>query len=244
MKAEAGLDRPEVPELREPAERSRNRGRLSPNKERGTTHIEHLTSDRGALQEVAVRGRQVVETRADRGLDGDGNAVARRRVGPRELDHEEWVPCRAKRRTFIGGSGTESERGGIPLVERADVDVQPITTRSYSGLRELRTGGREHKDRNPRTRRDAFEKTNELRVGPVKVVDPDHDRAVFSEGAEISPPAGRECLEPLGGTQAQEPAPCASAAAVSAVWAASVINSATRAAIVFAVGCPRSLARI
>ena len=107
VKTEARLDRSEVAQLREMAERRRNTGEFSPSEEGGSAHVEHLACDRGVLQQVAVGGRQLVQPRTDRALNRDGNVVPLGRTGPRELDHEERVAFRAEGRALIGRSGTQ-----------------------------------------------------------------------------------------------------------------------------------------
>ena len=122
----------------------------------------------------------------------------------RELDHEERIAFRTEGRAFIGRTGVHRECCCVRDVERADVDGHPIATGSSCGILELGTGRTDDEDRSPRLGGDAIKETNELRIGPMEVVDPDDDRAIGSERAEITSPRARERFETLGRTEADE----------------------------------------
>jgi len=83
--------------------------------------------------------------------------------------------------------------------------VHPVATGPKPRIYELRTGGTDDEQSDARTGRYAIEEPYELRVGPVQIIDPDHDRPIRGKTAEITPPGMRQRLEALGRAEAEQP---------------------------------------
>src|SRR6266852_2810866 len=112
-----------------------------------------------------------------------------------ELDDEQRIPLRALNGMFVHIARAARQRDGLGLAERSELDLQAARAGA-----EMHTAG----ELRPRRREDheacrnaigyAIDETQDQRVSPVKVLDPDDDRSPSGEGVEVALPRAGEHL--------------------------------------------------
>jgi len=108
--------------------------------------------------------------------------------GPRELDDEQRIPLRALDRREVRGAGVPGELQRVLVVERLELDEEPVSARTQpGGLYELRPGRRDKEERTAR-QREPVDDPHRRVVGPMKVLEPDDRRRVRRAGREVAAP--------------------------------------------------------
>jgi len=163
---------------------------------------EGLADNRRALKQLAAWRRQLVETPTNDALQSERHLDGAQRPRARQFDNEKRVAPGAFETWHPGAAGRVSElmRGG--LVERVERDEEPVAAWTHATLRcELRPGGADNEQRQVQAECESIEELHDLGVGPVEVVDPEHDRSRARERGEITPPGIGDLILSLSARQ-------------------------------------------
>ena len=195
-------------------------GSASPESAARPGFVKLLPEHRGVLDDAPLLRREAVEAGGDERVQRLGHlerldragravdvAVAREQAAveehPHRLDRVERHALRAledPRAQVVGEPGHEAveqllHRGAAQRLERERRRVAAAGAEARAALGELGPREREHEERvRVRPLEQVLDEVEQRRVGPLQVLEHEHDRALLGEPLEEEPPGGEEVL--------------------------------------------------
>ena len=166
--------------------------------ERDVSGREALARDGREGQEDPFAGGELVEAGPQRALQGE-RQIAPLRQRPRELDHEQGIALGPLNYAVIPTTGESGELASRVGLESFELDEEAVATRSNPrGIGELGPRGGDHEQARP-PEGEPVDKPHHPGVGPMDVVDGEHDEAVRAEQREVPAPGVDDLVLALPG---------------------------------------------
>ena len=196
----------QIEPLGEPLERPGDLRRVAGREESHVPRGECLADDRGALEQLAIGQRQLLQAGADHPVQRERNVARdaeRARAG--ELDDVERVAFRPLDARRVGAAGVSGERPGRPVVQGVEREEEAVAAGAQPALRrQLWTRGRHDQKGHLGAQREAIEQLDDLAIRPVEILDPQDDRARAREDPEVAAPAVDDLVLALARWQARQ----------------------------------------